>query len=67
MSGKGSKRRPGDRATYSASWDRIFAREEQRSAEIDTLIDEMRQLGGGGAEISAVILDRYGETYVLED
>ncbi len=67
MSGKGDKRRPGKPGAYSDNMERIMAAADRRSAEIDTLIGEMREGGQTAEEISAVILDRYGETYVLKD
>ncbi len=68
MSGKGDKRRrarsPG---LYRDNMERVIAKAEQRSAEIDSLIGEMKQDGSTAEEISAVIEDRYGETYVIKD
>ena len=68
MSGKGDKRRrarsPG---LYRDNMERVIAKAEQRSAEIDSLIGEMKQDGSTAEEISAVIEDRYGEIYVIKD
>jgi len=68
VTGKGDKRRrarsPG---LYRDNYERIYEKAEQRSAEIDSLIGEMRESGSTAEEISAVIEDRYGETYVLKD